>query len=189
MSGTLNRCRNVCLMQRRNDMFTVGANKLGLVTPNVMYMYFGEAQIEEALDVFAMFIQVWRGEHAALEIFWPHQFGESREIFGRAYILLWSLDAAVGPFFLRQSYRFLVSRSPGDMQLQELGHGRWIFSCFLCAFREVFQQHFQLLRWSGRRNQSIDHSSSGFGGLWSRGSNIDRAGLFGPRIQSRAFHM
>src|SRR5579884_718040 len=142
MSGTGLGCRNERLMQRRNDMFTVGANELGLVAPNMMYMYFGEAQVEEALDVFAMFIQVWRGEHTAFEVFWPHQFSESREIFGRAYILLWSLDTAVGPFFLRQSYRFLVGRCPGDVQLQELGHGRRIFPCFLRAFREVFQQHF-----------------------------------------------
>src|SRR5690242_1013432 len=66
------------LVQRRYDGLTIGADKLALIASDVVDMYLVEAEIEEALDVLAMFFQVRRDEDAPFEVFRVHQLCDGR---------------------------------------------------------------------------------------------------------------
>ncbi len=67
--------------QGGDDGFSVSTDPFALVATDVVDVDLGEAQVEEALDVLTVLIQVGRDEDAAFEMVWTHEFGEFGEIF------------------------------------------------------------------------------------------------------------
>src|SRR5450755_1001067 len=170
------------------DLLAIRLDKLALVASDVVDMHLAEAKVEEALDMGAMLIQVRRHENAALEVLGAHELAEGGEIFRRANVLLWCLNAAVGPFLHRLLLRLLVAIGPGDVQLQQFGHRRGIFPGLTRALFEVLDQRLELLRRRGGRNQTIAHAPGGLVGFGTGGGDVDRRGLLRTCVEARARH-
>src|SRR6266849_4266945 len=175
--------------QGRNHALPIGADEVALVASYVMDMYLVKAQIEKALDVLTMLLKVGRDEHASLEILGAYQLGNLGEVFRRANVLFGGSNAAVGPLFHGLLFRFFASCSPGDVQLQQLGHAAGLFACLASTFLEALNQHLQLLTGRGGSDEAIAHTPGRLGCLWPGGGNINRAGYFRPRIETCALHL
>src|SRR5579859_872148 len=176
-------------MQRRDDSFAIGANKLALVAPHVMHMHLVKTEIEERLDVLAMLVQVGRDEDAPLEILRAYHLSEGGEIFGRANVLFGRFDAAVGPLLHRLFHALLICRTPRDVQLQQFRHGGRVLACLARALLEVFDQHFELIVRRGGSNQAINQSPGSLSSFRAGSRNIDGTGVFRAGIQARTLHL
>ena len=154
-------------------MLTKCVDKRSLIAADIMHVDFVKAEVDKALDVGTMFVDIGRNQHAVGEVFGADEFGDFGEIFGAADVLFGEWHTAVWPFGHGVLDGFFVCFGPRHVELQQFGHRAGVFADGFGAIGEFAEEHFEFFGGSTWRDYAITFTPCPGCGNRAGGGDID----------------
>src|SRR5579859_2430406 len=162
---------------------------LGLVPADVVEVDAVNAEVEIALDVGAVGVQVARDEHPPREVTGADQPGHLLEVVRGADVLLGEPHSAVRPLGDRVAHGFLVGGRPRQVQLEDLDLRSGLAASLLGPGVESLEQPGDLLGRGTGRDDPVRQPARLLRGHRPGGGDIDGRRALWHRPQPRGLHL